>query len=202
MIIGPVDYQCRFSLAQFDCGSSHINERVRNYTGGWQFQNREYEHLAFVDVPDKKARKTGAGNIIGYVAASHALLDDDNYLTAHLGVSRTQRETPLSVEIHVLAVDKAHQRTGLGRALLAAAAEVVMENYQGCVRYHGIELMAATVSVPAYMTMGFERVRGSQGQMFLSLEKIPFLCPSRPGVEGSGLAAAAAVAKKRGLTAG
>ena len=98
-----------------------------------------------------------AGRLPGYLAR----LGDDV-----VGVLLVQRHFPGAAEIHLMAVDAAHHRAGIGRRLVAA---------------DGVRLLQVKTLGPSDPDPSYQGTRGFYAAMgFAPLEELPDLWPGNP----------------------
>jgi GNAT superfamily N-acetyltransferase len=89
------------------------------------------------------------------------------------GVLLAERHFPRSAEIHLMAVDPARHRQGIGRALVAAAEADLAAD--------GVRFLQVKTLGPAYPDEGYERTRRFYtGVGFEPLEEITGLWPGNP----------------------
>jgi len=90
-----------------------------------------------------------------------------------VGLLLVERHFPTAAEIHLMAVDPAHHRAGIGRRLVAAAEA---ELAAGGVRLLQVKTLGPSDPDPSYRgTRGFYAAMG-----FAPLEELPDLWPGNP----------------------
>lgn len=93
--------------------------------------------------------------------------------SAPIGALLLRRPFSTSAEVHLMAVDRAWHRQGVGRALIAAAEEVL--------RRDGVELLSVKTLGPSYPDAWYVGTRQFYRAMgFLPVEEVHDLWPGNP----------------------
>ena len=118
--------------------------------------------------------------VAGYIEAARRLptylarpADSAEETTPPAGVLLAERHFPHAAEIHLMAVDPARHREGIGRALVAAAeADLAVD---------GVRFLQVKTLGPSHPDEGYERTRRFYtGVGFQPLEEITGLWPGSP----------------------